>query len=599
MAEEEKATQGVEEVIEIEGGKRFDPEQWAALEGLRNSKEAAAALEIAHAIPEQIRQQAAEYIRLQRAAIGSMGAKYDYLESLTKTVNEAEQERREALAAIKEKGEVEKTLSLMATANALAWRVMGLPRILDYLGEYLEKELGKPEYAHLATMADMVEPLPEDPGRTWWDVVIESASRALEKENPARYKEMLEAMGEAAGEPEGRQPREPLYTTLADNNGCFPVLNGYPLNDFMALSKNRLPKPDYTNKAIFPRGSRKIIVSFFHLSGSLGVSAKKLLILSLAHLTRNNCFRGSNVNPSVTIDLMQYWEYQNFHVVPRKMQTEDEQKKENRKTEETIKKLKQKAIEDLHDMKECLKWRGQGTGENKGSEGELDYISSWRPLRGNKIRVNFDIDFATYMIKAYLIYVPITLLLHDNRDSNGFSIGYKIACHNSMDSNVNAGTNNTLSVRSLLAEAPDIPTIEELEERGRRDWKAQIKARLEQALEKNKTAAPVISEWRYRDPRTGDKYTPEKASRLLWDDYYKLMVDFTMAKAADQEERRVLRAAEKAAEQEAQKRIAIEAAKELAKEAKGKRGRPRKNPEKSPAEKTEKKRGRPRKNPEK
>ena len=81
-------------------------------------------------------------------------------------------------------------------------------------------------------------------------------------------------------------------------------------------------------------------------------------------------------------------------------------------------------------------------------------------------------------------------------------------------------------------------------------------------MNKNITTASLLKRWEYRDPITGTTYTPETASGLSWDEYYRLMVDFVLVEEPDQATRRAARAAEKAAAQEPPKR---------------KRGRPRKN----------------------
>jgi hypothetical protein len=282
MAEEDKATQGVEEEIQVEHQEKgISQEQREALEKIKNDEAVAtaleqfgeithalaAAMETAGAVPRQIQQAAAEYFRLLRPIIGTMESRYlEYLEGLTAIVNGAEEERREGMAAIKDKGKP-KTLSLMATANALAWRVMGLSRILDYMGDYLEQELEKPEYAHLATMADMIETLPEDPGRTWWDVVIESAARALEKENPARYREMLEAMGTDAEESATESSAPLTAATLPVIKSLLPaahkMLNNKLTNDLQGHTGADVINAGAYALEVFPgKGRRKPLSNY-------------------------------------------------------------------------------------------------------------------------------------------------------------------------------------------------------------------------------------------------------------------------------------------------------------------------------------------------
>ena len=155
---------------------------------------------------------------------------------------------------------------------------------------------------------------------------------------------------------------------------------------------------------------------------------------------------------------------------------------------------------------------------------------------------------------------------YDNYKTNAYKIGLEIAKHHSIDNNAAAGTESTLSVKSLLSYAPDIPTYEKLKEQGQRNWKDKIKKVLDESLNYQVTGG-LWEKWEYRDPVTDKTYTPETSQPLTWAKYSRLMVDFIMKAAPDQTERRKKRAERKA-------QAAIDAGK-----IRRKRGRPRKNPE--------------------
>lgn len=331
----------------------------------------------------------------------------------------------------------------------------------------------------------------------------------------------------------------------------LPMLNGYPTNDLMAMSTRGLEADGFTNTATYTRNGRTITIHNYNdLVGAVGVSAKKVMDTATAYLTLGNYYRGSSVNPTATIPLMEYWRAQGLPVDPHPMETEAAQKKELARAAEYVKWLKKALKADLDNLK-SLEWSGQGTGKNRGDFAKGYFVSSYR-VKGDTLYVNFDIDIAKYLVQAYVMQWSPALLRHSNQDPNGYVIGRKLLLQHSMDSNAAAGTENTLSVKTLLEEAPEITTIEELTAKGRRDWKKQIKEKLEMALERNRTTAPLLSRWEYRDPATGTRYTPETASALTWDEYSRLMVDFTLAEEPDQTTRRTARAAEKAAAQDEQ-----------------------------------------------
>ena len=391
------------------------------------------------------------------------------------------------------------------------------------------------------------------------DVIVKALSMAVAKElladGPTQVSDIIDKL-----------LTDPIPTSQLLLQRYLPMLNGYPTNDLVPMSPKGLEVDSFTHKATFTRGGRTITIQdITQLVGAIGTPAKKLMDTGVAYLTATNIYRADRVNPTATIDLMDYWRAQGLQVDPQPMETEEEQRKEQKRVRYYIEYLKDGLKADLDNLM-GLEWSGQGTGRNRGDYARYKFVSSYR-VRGTTLSINFDIDIARYLIQSYEMQWPTALLLHDNRDQNGYAIGRKLALHHSMDSNAAAGTDCTISVRALLEEAPDITTIEELRKKGRRDWKKQIKEKLEQALNKNISPAPLLERWEYRSPSTGTRYTPETAAALSWDEYITLMVDFTMAEEPDQEARRAARAAEK-----------VEAQVE-APPVKKKRGRPPKKPQ--------------------
>ena len=345
----------------------------------------------------------------------------------------------------------------------------------------------------------------------------------------------------------------------------LPMLNDATTNDLMPISRKALTVDNFTHRATFTKNGHTVTIrdldDFIRV---LGVGGKKLFDTGLLHMTAQNYNKGERVNPSITIHLTDYWRAQGYEVDVRPTATEEEAKAERERVENLKKFLRGKLKEDLDNLK-CMGWEGHGTGRERGTFAKYSYVSSYR-VRGDVAVITFDFEIAKHLVsQGYLMQYPTALLLHDNRDPNGYVIGRKLALQHSMDNNAAAGTDCTLSVRALLEEAPEIMSYEELQAKGQRNWKRLIKEKLEQALNKNVSPAPLLKRWEYRDPATGQTYTAETASSLSWPDYSKLMVDFVYNDEPDQEPRRLARAEEKAAKQAA-----------APKKEKRKRGRPRK-----------------------
>lgn len=358
-----------------------------------------------------------------------------------------------------------------------------------------------------------------------------------------------------------------IITDKLLSSAYLPMLNGAPANELMQITTKGLKADGFTKTAtITTKGGHKITIKHFDkLQGLLSTPAKKILDTALLYLTSSNYYRGdrNTVTPTVEIPLIEYGEACGYRLTPQKMKTPEEQAAENRRVNERIRDLKKNVRRDLRDIANIV-WSGEETrGRNKGDYNEMRIISSHSISKG-LIRINFDIDAAAYFVNAYIMQYPTALLKHDNRKPNAYVIGRKIAFHNSNDQNHAAGTDSTLSVKSLLAAAPEIPTIDDIEARRQRNWKDKIKKPLEIALDEN-ISVGLISKWEYRNPKSGETYTSETAQPMTWTQYSRLVIDFAMIDAPEQTDRR-----------EAKAEAARQAAADKGNPRK-KRGRPRKS----------------------
>lgn len=386
-----------------------------------------------------------------------------------------------------------------------------------------------------------------------------------------RAQEIREAAQGAAPALIGKRPfAGPLRLKDAD---FLPLLNTNLTNELMRITArdfeaaNRKETIAYYTDA---KGRKYTIDQFDELTGNIDTSTKKILDAAIMYLTDQHYFRGgiNNINPTVSIPLIEYGEANGYTLTAAKMDTKEEQEKENRRTKERKIALRKQIRKDLTDLEKIKGTAERTRGEKAGEYIETRIISS-HSVVNDVIRVNFDIDFARFIVNEYEMQFPTVLFRIDNRKPNTYSIGRKLALHNSIDSNYYQGTDCTLSVKVLLSEAPEIPTMQELREGKQRNWKNKIKRPLEKSLNELIETYPMLSRWEYRDPKTGTRYTAEEAQALTWDEYKRLMIDWTMKnQPPGQAERRARRLQEKQEAQEA----ATNADKKKAK----KRGRPRK-----------------------
>ena len=341
--------------------------------------------------------------------------------------------------------------------------------------------------------------------------------------------------------------QERAITNNLFSSPYLPMLNGSLVNDIMQLNTRGMKADPFTKKAVvFTKDGHKLTINNFDkLLKALSTPAKKLVNTAIMYLTNVNYYRSHNITPTVEIPLVAYGEACGYQLTPRKMATKEEQTAEDKAVKKRIREFQKEVKGDLRDIT-AVQWTAEETkGRNKGDYADMTIISSHRITNG-LIRINFDIDAANYLVNSYVMQHPIALLKIDNRNPNAYALGVKIAQHYSNDNNAIIGTNNTLSVKSLIAAAPEIQTIEELQARGQRNWKDKIKRPLESSLDLL-IKVGVFSRWEYRDPANGNIYNSESAQPLTWTQYSALMVDFIMKNEPDQTKRRTAKSEAKLA----------------------------------------------------
>ncbi|HFI0640025.1 TPA: hypothetical protein ACGO3K_002158 [Streptococcus suis] len=86
------------------------------------------------------------------------------------------------------------------------------------------------------------------------------------------------------------------------------------------------------------------------------------------------------------------------------------------------------------------------------------------------------------MLSSYIMSFPISLFRLDERNSNAYSLGRKLALHQSINNNRKKGTNKIISVKSLLQTAPEIPSIETVRSKNG-SWTERIEEKLVKSLD--------------------------------------------------------------------------------------------------------------------
>lgn len=335
----------------------------------------------------------------------------------------------------------------------------------------------------------------------------------------------------------------------------LPVQNGPLLNAFLSLSGERIKKVE-SNEQTDNNGH---VIAVEQPDGFVfGSSAKKLMMAILLYFSQTTLYCSDNPDTAVRIPLIAYGAANGLRLIPEKKDTEEEQEAERRRVAERQKEFRKTILRDLNSIG-MLRFSGNETKKNrtkvnakKNAEAEEDKtkeedkkqeedqnettdfsfsdhkLITSGTIKNGTIVVELNPEMARYIAHCPLMQFPPILLKNDNRKPNSFTIGVKIALHYSNRKNQGSGTNNTLSVKSLLSCAPEIPAYEQIISNNQRNWKQKIMEPLESALNEN-VRIGYLTSWTYRDPSAKTSYSTEMVQFFSWEQYRRLMIDFEIA----------------------------------------------------------------------
>lgn len=339
----------------------------------------------------------------------------------------------------------------------------------------------------------------------------------------------------------------------AFDSPVIPLQNGPLINAFLSLSGERIRKDD-SNRLTDNNGH---MIAVEQPDGFVfGSSAKKLMMAILLYFSQTTLYCSDNPDTAVRIPLIAYGAANGLRLIPEKKDTEEEQEAERRRVAERQKEFRKTILRDLNSIgmlrfsgsetkknrtkvnaKKNADTMGKETDQNDKEEDQsetTDFSFSDQKLitsgtiKNGTIVVELNPEMARYIVHCPLMQFPPILLKNDNRKPNAFTLGVKISLHYSNRKNQGSGTNNTLSVKSLLTCAPEIPTYEQSTAKNQRNWKQKIMEPLESALNEN-VRIGYLTSWTYRDPSAKTTYSTEMVKFFSWEQYRRLMIDYEIA----------------------------------------------------------------------
>lgn len=178
---------------------------------------------------------------------------------------------------------------------------------------------------------------------------------------------------------------------------------------------------------------------------------------------------------------------------------------------------------------------------SKSKDGAYYNIGVYQSTSGSR-RAVLEFQFGRQIAK-HLINNHYIALLHPGifatKRGLGYSLGRYLCIRYGMDKNVEKGTNDIVSVKSLLETFPAIPSIEDINAAGDFHWQRRIQDKLERELNELEKLG-VLEWWVY----CWEKKTPLKEEELIfttYEQFEKAYIYFKIKDEPDQSERRAKR----------------------------------------------------------
>ena len=347
---------------------------------------------------------------------------------------------------------------------------------------------------------------------------------------------------------ESKDRRRALCYSVEQSSKYFPVLHGKATDAIPRMIGSKLTRHPLNNTGSIERGEVKLIIkSLDTLKDTLRASTHKLLITALARFTANNhTGRGKDRtfrNARVSIPLKDYALECGYDVEEHPTDNPEEAEKEALRAKRTLDNVRRKVQEDL-----ALLYNASISWKEKVKGKDADFadvrILGGKGIKAGRINIEFSVSLAEYLILLPLTQLPLALLSLDERNSNAYTIGWKMALHYSHDNNQIRGTAQLLKVKTML-ERTNLPTISEVRTQ-EGSWRYRIKEPFEAALDAL-TACGLLEDWRYSHSK-GEEMTDEEATSFKnYEEWADTLIHFILKNAPRSAPRLRTREAEKKA----------------------------------------------------
>lgn len=287
--------------------------------------------------------------------------------------------------------------------------------------------------------------------------------------------------------------------------------------------------------AVMQNNVKLAVEKFNSLPGTLSISTHKLLCKAISIFTeQNHAGRTTGIKSyEVSFPLKEYALQCGYDVEEHDTSTPEEAEQEKKRVKNTLDNFRKKVKKDLEMLYAySLTWE-------ENVKGKLCDFDSMRiigrySIKKGIISVEFTVSMAEYMIQLTQTKYSAALFSIDDRKSNAYNIGWKMATHYNNDNNLIVGTANLLKVKTLLA-CTSLPDLETVRADGN-SWELRIKEPFESALDAL-TQSGVLADWRYSHSKGVEMTDTEATNFESYEDWANTLLYFELKDPHDHTER--------------------------------------------------------------
>lgn len=300
-----------------------------------------------------------------------------------------------------------------------------------------------------------------------------------------------------------------LSPTATLKNQFSPMLQGTATNTLAktSLRKNPPQVDAVTGLATISEknGFTVFIEGYNQLEGGLRVSTHKLLDLCTLNLTQQNDYRGNGAPHtlvSIALD-----DYMDALGIPHTKASKD--------------KARRRVKEDLETLfSTSLEWSEPVRGELR--DFSKTRICTTVGIQRGRIVIDFTPAFTQYLTHSYIMQYPRAILQISEKFTSSYHLGRKLLLHHSMQNNQRKGTSGIISVRSLLENAPELPSFEQV-----RGSDRAYARRIIEPFERDMNAMDSFLHWEYCQAK-GAPLTQEQRQNFTYDIFIACYIQFTV-----------------------------------------------------------------------